>query len=269
MVANHLDCAYRETVGWLDWNVVVADPNHQRLGLDWIFVFTNIRRLNALHLGTTQRVCVWTAFPLVVLSILGACSIINRFTSITGELFGLLIAMLFMQQAIKARLGFFVLKENLARSGTGTIVALPLSNSLTFTVLPFCFSSPRTSKMDSTWRFNSDDSKEDESLIIAKGCFKGFVCEDHGKNEQPRFISNYGDGIPVMVNRVSSPHHFCFNTSMSETTTLHPPTPFAKPFQNNLLWWRLRVMLMTILVHSNSGIGFHCDHDGCGCSFRW
>ncbi|KAF5774151.1 putative bicarbonate transporter [Helianthus annuus] len=101
MVANHLDCAYRETVGWLDWNVVVADPNHQRLGLDWIFVFTNIRRLNALHLGTTQRVCVWTAFPLVVLSILGACSIINRFTSITGELFGLLIAMLFMQQAIK------------------------------------------------------------------------------------------------------------------------------------------------------------------------
>ncbi|KAM0057435.1 putative glutamine synthetase [Helianthus debilis subsp. tardiflorus] len=47
--------------------------------------------------------------------------------------------------------------------------------------------------------------------------------------------SNYGDEIPVMVNRVSSPHHFCFNTSMSEITTLNPPTPFAKPFQNNLL----------------------------------
>ncbi|KAJ0591752.1 putative bicarbonate transporter [Helianthus annuus] len=81
MVANHLDCASRETVGWLDWNVVVADPNHQRLGLDWV--------------------CVWTAFLLVVLSILGAYSIINRFTSVAGELFGLLIAMLFMQQAIK------------------------------------------------------------------------------------------------------------------------------------------------------------------------
>jgi len=38
-----------------------------------------------------------------LLAILGACSIINRFTRIAGELFGLLIAMLFMQQAIKVR----------------------------------------------------------------------------------------------------------------------------------------------------------------------
>lgn len=47
------------------------------------------------------RVCVWTAILLFLLAILGACSIINRFTRIAGELFGLLIAMLFMQQAIK------------------------------------------------------------------------------------------------------------------------------------------------------------------------
>jgi len=44
---------------------------------------------------------VWTAILLLLLAILGACSIINRFTRIAGELFGLLIAMLFMQQAIK------------------------------------------------------------------------------------------------------------------------------------------------------------------------
>lgn len=37
------------------------------------------------------------------MAILGACSIINRFTRVAGELFGLLIAMLFMQQAIKVR----------------------------------------------------------------------------------------------------------------------------------------------------------------------
>lgn len=49
------------------------------------------------------RVCVWTAFLLFLLAILGACSIINRFTRVAGELFGLLIAMLFMQQAIKVR----------------------------------------------------------------------------------------------------------------------------------------------------------------------
>ncbi|KAD4385808.1 hypothetical protein E3N88_25977 [Mikania micrantha] len=54
-----------------------------------------------LFLAWTAWVCVWTAFLLVLLSILGACSIINRFTRVAGELFGLLIAMLFMQQAIK------------------------------------------------------------------------------------------------------------------------------------------------------------------------
>jgi hypothetical protein len=44
---------------------------------------------------------VWTAILLFSMAVLGACSIINRFTRIAGELFGLLIAMLFMQQAIK------------------------------------------------------------------------------------------------------------------------------------------------------------------------
>lgn len=63
----------------------------------------------SLHLVTRiivwmGRVCVWTAILLFVLSILGACSIINRFTRLAGELFGLLIAMLFMQEAIKVRI---------------------------------------------------------------------------------------------------------------------------------------------------------------------
>ena len=49
------------------------------------------------------RVCVWTAILLFLLAVLGACSIINRFTRIAGELFGLVIAMLFMQEAIKVR----------------------------------------------------------------------------------------------------------------------------------------------------------------------
>ncbi|XP_010523900.1 PREDICTED: probable boron transporter 2 [Tarenaya hassleriana] len=54
-----------------------------------------------LFLAWSGWVCVWTAFLLFVLAILGACSIINRFTRVAGELFGMLIAMLFMQQAIK------------------------------------------------------------------------------------------------------------------------------------------------------------------------
>lgn len=44
---------------------------------------------------------MWTSLLLFLLAILGACSIINRFTRVAGELFGLLIAMLFMQQAIR------------------------------------------------------------------------------------------------------------------------------------------------------------------------
>ncbi|KAH7511391.1 hypothetical protein FEM48_ZijujUnG0018600 [Ziziphus jujuba var. spinosa] len=54
-----------------------------------------------LFLAWTGWVCVWTAALLFLLAILGACSIINRFTRLAGELFGLLIAMLFMQEAIK------------------------------------------------------------------------------------------------------------------------------------------------------------------------
>ena len=42
------------------------------------------------------------------MAILGACSIINQFTRVAGELFGFLIAILFMQQAIKVSLPFFL-----------------------------------------------------------------------------------------------------------------------------------------------------------------
>ncbi|KAM0954556.1 putative bicarbonate transporter [Dioscorea sansibarensis] len=60
-----------------------------------------------LFLAWTGWVCVWTAGLLFLLSILGACSIINRFTRVAGELFGMLIAMLFMQQAIKGLIDEF------------------------------------------------------------------------------------------------------------------------------------------------------------------
>ncbi|KAG5230160.1 boron transporter [Salix suchowensis] len=60
-----------------------------------------------LFLAWTGWVCVWTALLLFLLAVLGACSIINRFTRVAGELFGLLIAMLFMQQAIKGAIEEF------------------------------------------------------------------------------------------------------------------------------------------------------------------
>ncbi|KAL5158000.1 putative boron transporter 2 [Glycine soja] len=62
-----------------------------------------------LFLALTGWVCMWTAILLFLLAILGACSIINRFTRLAGELFGLLIAMLFMQEAIRDMLNVPVL----------------------------------------------------------------------------------------------------------------------------------------------------------------
>lgn len=54
---------------------------------------------------------MWTALLLFLLAILGACSIINRFTRVAGELFGLLIAMLFVQQAVRVSISYLILIE--------------------------------------------------------------------------------------------------------------------------------------------------------------
>ena len=47
------------------------------------------------------RVCVWTSLMLFLLAIFNACDLINRFTRIAGELFGMLISVLFLQEATK------------------------------------------------------------------------------------------------------------------------------------------------------------------------
>ena len=44
---------------------------------------------------------------LFCLAILNACDYTDRFTRLSGELFGMLIAVLFMQQAVKGVLGEF------------------------------------------------------------------------------------------------------------------------------------------------------------------
>ncbi|KAJ0816010.1 putative bicarbonate transporter [Helianthus annuus] len=52
-------------------------------------------------------VCVWTSVMLCVLAILNACTLITRFTRIAGELFGMLISVLFMQEAVKGVISEF------------------------------------------------------------------------------------------------------------------------------------------------------------------
>ncbi|KAG9459729.1 hypothetical protein H6P81_004237 [Aristolochia fimbriata] len=54
-----------------------------------------------LFLAWTGWVCIWTALLLILLAVFNAASIITRFTRIAGELFGMLITVLFMQEAVK------------------------------------------------------------------------------------------------------------------------------------------------------------------------
>ncbi|KAL6547593.1 Boron transporter 4 [Orobanche hederae] len=54
-----------------------------------------------LYLAWAGWVCVWTALLLFILAIFNACTIITRFTRVAGELFGMLISVLFIQEAIK------------------------------------------------------------------------------------------------------------------------------------------------------------------------
>ncbi|EOY20738.1 hypothetical protein QUC31_007011 [Theobroma cacao] len=79
----------------------VAEPTVLMYTFMYNFVKDRKDLGHKLFLAWAGWVCVWTALLLFLLAILGACSIINRFTRVAGELFGLLIAMLFMQQAIR------------------------------------------------------------------------------------------------------------------------------------------------------------------------
>ncbi|KAI3512651.1 hypothetical protein L1887_19969 [Cichorium endivia] len=60
-----------------------------------------------LFLAWVGWVCTWTALLLFLLAIFNACAIISRFTRIAGETFGMLISVLFIQEAIKGLVGEF------------------------------------------------------------------------------------------------------------------------------------------------------------------
>jgi boron transporter len=61
----------------------------------------------ALFLPWAAWCCVWTAVFIFILSAVNSCTYINKFTRFAGELFGMLIAILFMQQAIKGLIDEF------------------------------------------------------------------------------------------------------------------------------------------------------------------
>nr|KAJ0214156.1 hypothetical protein LSAT_V11C400198380 [Lactuca sativa] len=65
-----------------------------------------------LFLAWAGWVCTWTALMLFILAIFNVCVIINRFTRIAGETFGMLISVLFIQEAIKGLVSEFKIPKN-------------------------------------------------------------------------------------------------------------------------------------------------------------
>ncbi|KAK7397000.1 hypothetical protein VNO78_18164 [Psophocarpus tetragonolobus] len=109
-----------------------------------------------LFLAWTGWVCVWTALLLFLLAILGACSIINRFTRIAGELFGLLIAMLFMQQAIKGLVDEFRIPERENPKSIEFIPSWRFANGMFALVLSFgLLLTALRSRKARSWRYGS------------------------------------------------------------------------------------------------------------------
>lgn len=109
-----------------------------------------------LFLAWSAWVCVWTAILLFFLSILGACSIINRFTRVAGELFGLLIAMLFMQQAIKGLVDEFRIPKRENPKLTEFLPSWRFANGMFALVLSFgLLLTALRSRKARSWRYGS------------------------------------------------------------------------------------------------------------------
>ncbi|CAN1147262.1 Probable boron transporter 2 [Linum perenne] len=109
-----------------------------------------------LFLAWTSWVCVWAALLLFLLSVLGACSIINRFTRLAGELFGLLIAMLFMQEAIKGLIDEFRIPEREDPNAVEFQLSWRFANGMFALVLSFgLLLTALKSRKARSWRYGS------------------------------------------------------------------------------------------------------------------
>ncbi|OVA20738.1 Bicarbonate transporter [Macleaya cordata] len=118
-----------------------------------------------LFLAWTGWVCVWTALLLFLLAILGACSIINRFTRVAGELFGLLIAMLFMQQAIRGLVDEFRIPQREDPNQTAFLPSWRFGNGMFALVLSFgLLLTALRSRKARSWRYGT-------------GSLRGFIAD--------------------------------------------------------------------------------------------
>ncbi|XP_038884556.1 probable boron transporter 6 isoform X1 [Benincasa hispida] len=65
-----------------------------------------------LFIAWAGWVCIWTGLFLILLAIFNACNVITKFTRVAGELFGMLIAVLFFQEAIRGLISEFQIPKS-------------------------------------------------------------------------------------------------------------------------------------------------------------
>ncbi|KAG7018038.1 Boron transporter 1 [Cucurbita argyrosperma subsp. argyrosperma] len=141
-------------LAWSGWYDLLTASNKLELVSNEVLQFLLLTQL-CMNL-CIFRVCVWTAALLFLMAILGACSIINRFTRLAGELFGMLIAMLFMQQAVKGLVDEFRIPERENATLIEFIPSWRFANGMFALVLSFglLLTSLRSRKARS-WRYGS------------------------------------------------------------------------------------------------------------------
>ena len=69
----------------------------QPIVLVYIFIFDFTRNRGTPYLPFCTWVCIWASLFMFLLAFFGTCKWITKFTRFSGELFGLLIAILFMK----------------------------------------------------------------------------------------------------------------------------------------------------------------------------
>ncbi|KAK9104442.1 hypothetical protein Scep_021286 [Stephania cephalantha] len=172
-------------------------------------------------LAWTAWVCVWTAALLFLLAILGACSIINRFTRVAGELFGLLIAMLFMQQAIKGVVEEFRIPKREDPNQIAFIPSWRFGNGMFALVLSFgLLLTALRSRKARSWRYGT-------------GWLRGF-------------IADYG--VPLMVLVWTAVSYIPVNdVPKGIPRRLFSPNPWSKGAYSN--WTVIKEMLNVPLLY--------------------
>ncbi|CAN8293255.1 unnamed protein product [Cochlearia groenlandica] len=153
-----------------------------------------------LYLAWVAWVCVWTALLLFLMAILNAADIINRFTRFAGELFGMLISVLFLQQFIKGTVSEFKIpkyedskleKYNFEWLYTNGLLGLIFTFGLLYTALK---------------------SRKARSWLYGTGWYRSF-------------IADYG--VPLMV---------VVWTALSFTTPLNLPSGVPRRLFSPLPW---------------------------------